>query len=210
MEQIGYALVDEANTEIACWGDSIGQCAGMPSFLVLPGGDHVHGVTLGEAIGATGYRLVRRYGARGDADGVAWDGEGIVRTFAVDVAALAAERVAEAWRTCAARNEGGAVEITTSAGTHFYGTDATTQDNIAKLLIGVLAGVMPNPRPWTPKNALAPVMLTHADLMLVGATLMARVDANIQAYLTHKAYLLNPARTRAEIEARDLTAGWPA
>lgn len=209
MEQIGYSLVDAANAEIACWGDSLGQCAGMPSLLVLPGGDHVHGVTLGETIGTTDYRLVRRYGVKGDAAGVVWNGEAVLRTFAVDVAALAAGRVAEAWRMCAARNEGGAVEITTSAGTHFYGTDQTTQDNISKGLIGVLAGVTPNPRPWTPKNALAPVMLTHADLTLVGATLMQRVDANIQAYLTHKAYLLDPARTRAEIETRDLAAGWP-
>lgn len=126
-----------------------------------------------------------------------------------DQAALVVRRIGEAWAECQRRQEGGAVSVTTSAGTHDYGTDRITQDNISKVMVGVLAGVVPNPRPWTPKNGLVPVSLSHDDLKLVGATVMARVDATVQAYLGHKAYLANPARTLAEIQSYDLSQGWP-
>lgn len=42
MEQIGWSLVDDGGAELQYWGDSPGQCAGMPSFIRLPSGDDVH------------------------------------------------------------------------------------------------------------------------------------------------------------------------
>lgn len=207
MDQIGYSLVDGGGAELQFWGDEYGQCQGVPSYILLTNGDHVHGLGVGHTI--DGKTLVLRYGQKGEAESVAWNGSAIVKTFAEPTQTIRDRRIGEAWDACQHRVENGAVEVETTAGTHHYGTDAVTQNNISKVLIGILAGVTPNPRPWTPKNVLTPVMLTHADLMLVGSTLMQRVDANMQAYLTHKAYLLNPNRTRAEIVAYDLTAGWP-
>ncbi len=109
-------------------------------------------------------------------------------------------KVAAAWSACQAAIENGSVSVETSAGTHSYGTDATSQENIKSVLLGVALGVTPNPRPWTPQGALAPVSLTHADLTLVGGTMMAAVDAQVQAYLAHKSAILQLA-TVAEVAA---------
>lgn len=42
MEQIGYSLIDSNNKEIQFWGDTLGQCPGIPDMIVLPNGDQVH------------------------------------------------------------------------------------------------------------------------------------------------------------------------
>lgn len=207
MEQIGYSLVDAGGNEVQFWGDEYGQCQGVPKYVTLANGNHIHGLHIGGTTG--GMTLVLRYGQKGEAESVTWNGTAIVKTFPESTQTIRDRRVGEAWSACRHRIENDFVEVETTAGTHVYGTDAVTQDNISKVIIGVLTGATPNPRPWTPKNALAPVMLTHADINIVGAALMARVDAIIQAYLTHKAYLLGPSRTRAEIIAYDLTVGWP-
>jgi hypothetical protein len=46
--------------------------------------------------------------------------------------------VAAAWAECSRRIEAGQVDVTTSAGTHPYGLDKVTQDNVQKVLLGVL------------------------------------------------------------------------
>lgn len=114
-----------------------------------------------------------------------------------------------AWNTCEVRIEAGQVDVTTSAGTHAYGIDRISQENIKSVLLGVALNVTPDPRPWTPRGELAPVSLSHADLTLVGATMMAAVDAEVQAYLAHKAAIAQLA-TVAEVLDYDLTTGWPA
>jgi hypothetical protein len=58
--------------------------------------------------------------------------------------------VAAAWAECNRRIEAGQVDVTTSAGTHPYGLDKVTQDNIQKVLLGVLTNSTPDPRDWTP------------------------------------------------------------
>lgn len=128
--------------------------------------------------------------------------------FAQPLADAKAKKVAMAWGGASLRIASGSVSVATSAGTHNYSIDAQAQDNIKAVLIGVALNVTPSPRPWTPKGALAPVQLTHDDLKLVGATMMARVDAIIQAYLTHKTTIMS-ATTVEAVNAIDLTAGWP-
>lgn len=124
----------------------------------------------------------------------------------LDVARRA--RIGEAWAEAERRISAGVVSVATSAGTHDYGTDAGTQDNILRVLSGVLAGLTPDPRPWTPKGAVAPVMLSHADIKLVAAAIGFAYDAHVQAYLVHKAAILMLADAAA-IAAYDLSSGWP-
>lgn len=100
------------------------------------------------------------------------------------------------------------VAVTTSAGTHNYGIDPDTQNNIRSVLIGVVLGVTPNPRQWTPKGETSPVSLTHSDLTLVGAMMMQSVDSYVQAYLIHKAAIL-ALTTVAAVEQYNMTEGWP-
>jgi hypothetical protein len=117
--------------------------------------------------------------------------------------------VAAAWAECNRRIEAGQVDVTTSAGTHPYGLDKVTQDNVQKVLLGVLTNSTPNPRDWTPKNALAPISVTHADIGIIAAAVGNAYDAHIQAYLAHKAAIIALA-DQAAVDAYDVTTGhWP-
>lgn len=120
---------------------------------------------------------------------------------------IRANKIALAWQKADQLNESGFVQVTTSAGTHNYGIDKGSRDNIEGILIGVALGVTPNPRPWTPKGEIAPISVSHADLTLIGATMMAAVDANIQKYLAHK-FAIMALTTEQEIVDYDLTLGW--
>jgi hypothetical protein len=126
-----------------------------------------------------------------------------------DIDAIRRERIAEAWSICDARIEAGEIEVATSAGTHTYSIDRNAQENIKSILIGVALGVTPNPRPWTPRGVLAPISVTNADLTAIGGAMMVAVDAEMQAYLAHKAAILQ-APTAEAVIAIDLSAGWPA
>jgi len=132
---------------------------------------------------------------------------GTITDAGLPVATLRSTKIVAAWVSCAARCEAASVEVTTSAGAHLYGVDAITRDNISNALLGVVAGLVPNPRPWTPKGA-AMVLLTHDDIRLVAGTIGAAYDAHIQAYLSHKAALV-ALTTAAGVDAYDITTGWP-
>ena len=104
--------------------------------------------------------------------------------------------------------EASIVSVTTSAGTHQYGADSTTRANIETVMIGIIAQMTPTPRPWTPKGALAPLLLTHDDLKLIAAAVGARFDAIMQNYLSHKVAILQA--DRAALDVYNLETGWSA
>ena len=92
--------------------------------------------------------------------------------------------------------------------------DDGSRDNIDKALMGVALNITPNPRPWTPKGATSPILLTHDDIKDIGRQIGARYDAFIQVYLTKKANIkatvgANDRATLAAIESYDATGGWP-
>lgn len=119
-----------------------------------------------------------------------------------------AERIAAAWSECSRRVEAGVVSVATSAGTHSYGTDSGTQDNISKALLGVLGGLTPNPRPWTPKGSTVPISLTHDDIKLIAGAIGLAYDSHVQAYLVHKGAILAMTDVTA-VMAYDIASGWP-
>lgn len=116
------------------------------------------------------------------------------------------QMVANAWQRAMDEADASIVLVQTSAGELPFGADATTQANLEKVLLGILAGLVPDPRPWTPKGALQPVMLTHNDLKAVAAAIGARYDALVQAYLVHKSVILQA--DRAALDAYNLDTGW--
>lgn len=128
---------------------------------------------------------------------------------AVPLAVAKAARIAEAWATMQARVQSGVVSVTTAAGTHQYGLDAATQDNVQKALLGVLTGLSPNPRPWTPKGVSAPISITHDEVKAIAGAIGFAYEAHVQAYLVHKSAITALA-TSAAVAAYDLTQGWPA
>jgi hypothetical protein len=117
-------------------------------------------------------------------------------------------RIAAAADRLASLMETGVVTVTTTAGTYNYGTDEGTQTNITQALIGVALAITPNPRPWTPKGARAPISVTHDDLRLIGGTLGARKDAMVAAYMAHK-NAIRALTTADAVAAYDVTVGWP-
>lgn len=120
-----------------------------------------------------------------------------------------AARVGEAFATMQSRVASAEVFVTTAAGTHAYGLDAVTQDNLQKALLGVLTGISPNPRLWTPKGAAAPITISHDDVKTIVGAVGFAYEAHVQAYLAHKRAIAALATTSAVI-AYDLTQGWPA
>ena len=73
MEQIGYSLVDSTGSEIIIWGDTFGQCQGIPTDIQLPSGDRVHCPAVGEDY--QGLKLVPRYLNFSDSGaGISFDG----------------------------------------------------------------------------------------------------------------------------------------
>jgi hypothetical protein len=78
MEQIGWSLVDAGGHETQFWGDTAGQCPGIPNPLILSNGDHVHCAAIGEDHG--GYKLFPRYLDYTGTDGKSFDGTKVVVT----------------------------------------------------------------------------------------------------------------------------------
>ena len=134
---------------------------------------------------------------------------GSVEPFTVSVAEAQATRIAEAWVGMLARVNAAAVSVTTGAGTHQYGLDPVTQDNLQKALLAVLSGISPNPRPWTPKGVAAPISITHDEVKAIAGAVGFAYEAHVQAYLAHKRAIM-ALTTAAAVAAYDLTQGWPA
>ena len=103
--------------------------------------------------------------------------------------------------------EEGKVSVTIGAGTFDFGTDKVSQDNIANVILGVLCGVVPNPRNWTPKGQISPISVTNNEFKLIGATMMAQVDANVQNYLTHRNAILAKLN-KLDVVTYDFSTGW--
>jgi hypothetical protein len=126
----------------------------------------------------------------------------------VDLDAAKQRRIEAAWAAMGERLATGTVQVTTSAGTHIYGIDQTAQDNTTKALLGVLAGLSPDPRPWTPKGLAVPILLSHADVKLVAGVVGLAYERHVQAYLAHKRAIA-ALTTAATVAAYDLAQGWP-
>lgn len=53
---VGYKLINvKTNEVLQTWGGTPGTCPGIPNLIVLPNGDLVNGISIGEIVG--GYRL---------------------------------------------------------------------------------------------------------------------------------------------------------
>lgn len=141
-------------------------------------------------------------------DAVLEEAGGRILAPARDLDEAREQLVGEAWAEMQRRLEDASVTVATTAGSHAYGLDAVTQDNLAKAVIGVLIGTTPNPRPWTPRGGTVAIELTHAEVQAVAAAVGLGYEAHMQAYLAHKA-AIRALTTAAAVDAYDITAGWP-
>jgi hypothetical protein len=95
-----------------------------------------------------------------------------------------------------------------TVGGYSYGLDRGTQDNLSKAAMGLSLGLVNNPRPWTPKGALAPILVTNNELKSIIAAVGNAYDAYVQAYLAHKAAIM-ALNTPEAVRSRDISIGWP-
>jgi hypothetical protein len=97
----------------------------------------------------------------------------VLRTWTVafkPLADLQALKRAMAWAECERRLETATATIAIAGTAYPFGADAESRENIMGAVTAINAGVgIPNPRSWTPKGALQPLDLTHADLIAIGA-----------------------------------------
>lgn len=133
----------------------------------------------------------------------------VVDPYLVPLSDAQSARISEAWALMLARVNAATVSVTTGAGTHQYGLDQVTQDNLQKALLAVLSGLSPNPRPWTPKGASAPIAITYDEVKAIAGAVWLAYDGYMQAYLAHKRGIM-AADTADAVVAYDLTQGWPA
>lgn len=131
---------------------------------------------------------------------------------------LQARLDAEAWDECVRRLEAGVVEITTSAGTHYYSLGRESRENIIGINLEIEAekdgrlseGTVPNPRPWFPANATAPVLLTWDDLAIVGSKIREAKEQYLFAYFVHRANIYDADVEVEDLLDYDITQGWPS
>lgn len=91
-----------------------------------------------------------------------------------------------------------------------YGCDARTRESVLAIVGAIQAapGLIPNPRPFTPKGQIAPVDTTHAEMIAIYLAGLAAGDAHYTVYATHKATIL-ALTDAAAVLAYDITTGWP-
>ncbi|MFN3624619.1 MAG: hypothetical protein ACK4TP_11215 [Hyphomicrobium sp.] len=213
----------------------LGECAPAEAFRIVktapPNGDHwVYDFTASDAAWADVWAYIHGVGAGGEYLGnvaladcaeVAtsappssmpywrWSAGAWIDQTPLDV--LKQQRVTEAWQKCEWLLENEAVATLAINGINYeFGVDRETRENIIGINAAISVGVaIDNPRPYFPKGALTPIMLTHADFALIGGALLAVKDAYMVAYLTHKA-TISAMTDVAGVLAYDLNTGWPA
>ncbi|OYW56774.1 MAG: hypothetical protein B7Y80_01445 [Hyphomicrobium sp. 32-62-53] len=129
----------------------------------------------------------------------------------IDLSAAKAEKIAEAWALHERRFAEASVAVNVAGGIRLYSCDAKTRENILAIVGAIVAAptMVPNPRPYTPKNYAQPVDTTHDEFKAIYLTGLAKGDAFFIAYATHKA-AINALTSVEAVAAYDLSTGWPA
>jgi hypothetical protein len=92
---------------------------------------------------------------------------------------------------------------------HQWHADDQAVQNIMGVVLMIVAGVaVPDPRPWTPKDApFSPVQMTHAELVGLGTAIAMRKDALFTAKRQKQQEIL-ALGTVAAVIGYDIVSGW--
>lgn len=119
------------------------------------------------------------------------------------IAAKQAQIDAEFQRRCALP-----IEFAVGGETYRWHADAEARENILGVVLLIATGVpVPNPRPWTPVGYLTSVDVSHAELIMLGATIAGRKDA---LFVIKKAMqaAVDVMTDPLQIAAVDVAEGW--
>lgn len=97
-----------------------------------------------------------------------------------------------------------------------FGADKESRENILGLCTAIAnehagllpQGTIPNPRPYYPKGATTPFAFPHEGILAIGAAMLLVKDTYMARYFAHKS-AIKALSTREEVEAYDVTTGWP-
>ncbi len=133
-----------------------------------------------------------------------------------ELATAKTKKIAEAWAEHEKRLELYIIQVPISGIPTPFGVDPISRENVIGInaLIdkergGLLpAGTIPNPRAFTPKGQAFPVQVSHQEFALIGAYMAAAKDNHFVSYATHK-FVISSLTSIEDIEAYDITVGWP-
>lgn len=100
------------------------------------------------------------------------------------------------------------VTLNVANGSYNFGLDEQSRINIRDALLGVMANTTPNPRPWTPKGATSPIMITHAEMTEISSAVGNAYDDYMQSYLSKKSLIKSTSNVEF-LENYDPSQGWP-
>ena len=127
----------------------------------------------------------------------------------IDPAILQDARVQDAWKMLLNKISDYYVIVPINGVDYKWGCDSESQENIIGINLAIAMGVnVPNPRPWTPKGEVTPVMCSYDDLKTIGTALLAAKDAFMAVYFTHKAAIKTSTDSHF-IAYYDVSTGWP-
>ena len=118
------------------------------------------------------------------------------------------QKINEAWELSQQRFAKSTVSVTVNGALRTYGCDHVTRENITAINMAISRAphLVPNPRPYTPKDE-APVMTTHEEFLAIYLAGLAQGDAFYQAYYAHKTAIL-ALEAVEEVLAYEVEAGW--
>jgi hypothetical protein len=112
------------------------------------------------------------------------------------------------WTYTLNKIEEAVVPVTISGQSYDFGCDREARENIMGILQAITIGIpVDNPKYWSPRNAVTPVLCTHDELKTIGGSILAKKDAQMQVYFMHRAFLMS-YDTLNEVDAYDFTGGW--
>lgn len=119
-------------------------------------------------------------------------------------------RIAAAWTEHVSRFSAHIVMVNVGGEMRPYGCDRTTHENILAINSGIARapGLIPNPRPFTPKGGGAEIDHTHDDFLAIYLAGLTAGDVFYVAYKAHKDAITALTDVEA-IRAYDVTTGWP-
>jgi hypothetical protein len=112
------------------------------------------------------------------------------------------------WTYAVAKMEAAVVPVSISGVAYDFGCDREARENIMGILQAISIGLpVDNPKYWSPRNAVSPVLCTHDELKTIGGSILVKKDVLMQTYFMHRAFLMSYS-TISSIDAYDFTGGW--
>lgn len=100
------------------------------------------------------------------------------------------------------------VEIASIGDVCQFQCDTDSRENIIGINTAISIGLsVPNPRPWTPKGAQTPVMVTHEEFAAIGQAILNKKDELYQIYFAHKT-AINALSGYWDVITYDYTTGY--